>query len=83
MALDVGNLATAGIGFSAIAGLTWFFSSRRRRFVRVFVWREGLREAARGILRDPNDQRGMRIIALLQCAVAAAFGLTALWLWSR
>jgi hypothetical protein len=83
MALDAGNLSLAGLGFSAIGGLTWFFSSRRRMFVRVFGPREHLREVARGILRDPYFQRGMRIIALLQIGVGALFGLAALWLWSR
>jgi hypothetical protein len=83
MALDAGNLSLASFGFSAIAGMTWFFSSRRRLFVRVFTPREELRQVAGGILRDPNYQRGMRIIALLQFAVGALFGLAALWSWSR
>lgn len=67
--------------FSAIAGLSWFFSYRPRLFVRVFVPREELRTAVRGILRDPNFGRGMRTIALLQFGVAAVFGLVGMWLW--
>ena len=70
----------AFIGFSSIAGLTWFFSFRPRLFVRVFVPREELRGAIRGMLRDPNFGRGMRIIALLQFGVAAVFGVIGLWL---
>jgi hypothetical protein len=71
----------AFVGFSLVASLTWFFSNRPRLFVRVFVPRDELRGAVRGILRDPNFGRGMRFIALLQFAVAAVFGLVALWLW--
>ncbi len=70
----------AFIGFSSIAALTWFFSCRPRLFIRVFVPRYELRGAARGILRDPNFGRGLRVMALLQFAVATVFGLIGLWL---
>lgn len=52
----------AFVGFSSIAALTWFFSYRPRLFVRVFVPRDDLRGAIRGILRDPNFGRGMRLL---------------------
>ena len=71
----------AFVGFSLIAVLTWFFSYRPRLFVRVFVPRDELRGAVRGILREPNFGRGMRVIALLQFGVATVFGLVGLWLW--
>jgi hypothetical protein len=70
----------AFFGFSFIAALTWVFSYRPRLFIRVFVPREELREAIRGILRDPNFGRGMRFMALLQFSVAVIFGLIGLWL---
>ena len=70
----------AFLGFSFIAALTWFLSHRPRSFVRVFVPRDDLRGAIRGILRDPNFGPGMRFMALLQFSVAAIFGLIALWL---
>lgn len=73
-------MPTAFIGFSSIAALTWFFSYRPRLFIRVFVPRDDLRGAIRGILHDPNFGRGMRIMALLQFSVAAVFGVVGLWL---
>ena len=51
-------------GFLTIACLTWFFSSRPRLFVRVFVPRESLFEA-RKFLRDPDYTKGMRWMAAL------------------
>jgi hypothetical protein len=74
-------MPTAFIGFSSIAALTWFFSYRPRLFVRMFVPRDELRGAIRGILRDPNFGRGMRVIALLQFSVAAVIGIIGLCLW--
>jgi hypothetical protein len=67
------------LGFTSIAAVAWFFSSRRRLFIRVFVPRDE-RGAIRGILRDPNFCRGMRFIALLQFGVAMVFGLIGFWL---
>ena len=66
-------------GFSAIAALTYFFSSRRRLFVRVFVPPEELRSVLRGLPRDPEFKRSMRTISLLQFAFASVFGLVGLW----
>lgn len=72
-------LTWAAICFFAISGVTWFFSSRPRLFVRIFVPADELREAARGILRDPNFGHGMRTMAMLQAAVAMMVGLAACW----
>src|SRR5438105_2051551 len=72
------QLHFAAVGFSSVAGLTWFFSSRRRLFIRVFVPRDE-RDAIRRILRDPGWERGMRIIVALQTVAAAVFVALALW----
>lgn len=69
------------ICFLAVAGLTWFFSSRPRLFIRLFVPADELRRAVRGILRDSQFTQGMRVIALLQVAVATAIGVAAVWCW--
>lgn len=74
-------LALATLAFYCVASLTWYFSSRPRLFIRVFVPAGELRRAARGILRDPQFGRGMRIIAALQAAVATLIGLFAAWHW--
>jgi hypothetical protein len=70
----------AWIGFSAIALLTWFFSSRPRLFIRVFVPREEYRVAVPAILRDRGFQRDMRQMSLLQFGVGGILGLVGLWL---
>jgi hypothetical protein len=68
-------------GFTTIAGLTWFFSSRPRLFMRVFVPRDHLWSAGRQILRRDEFRRGTRLIAALQFGVACVIG--AVWLWYR
>jgi hypothetical protein len=73
-------MPVAFIGFASIAALTWFFSYRRRLFVRVFAPREELRVVMRNLARDPEFGQGMRVIALLEFAIAAMFGLVGLWL---
>jgi len=70
----------AWIGSSAIALLTWFFSSRPRLFIRVFVPRDELRDAPRVILGDPGFRCEMRQMSLLQFAVGGVFALVGLWL---
>ena len=70
----------AFVGFASVAGLTWYFSSRPRLFVRVFVPREELFRAGRHILRRAEFRRGMRVMAGLQFGVACVFGLVGLWL---
>ncbi|GIX04271.1 MAG: hypothetical protein KatS3mg114_0140 [Planctomycetaceae bacterium] len=72
-------MANAFLGFSSIAGLTWFFSSRPRLYLRVFMPREEWLAVARWAHRD-DFRRGMRQIAELQFAVACVLGLFGLWL---
>ena len=80
--MNVGEaMPLAFLCFSCIASLTWFFSSRPRLFIRVFVPADERRDAIHGILRNPHFCKGMRFIAYLQFSVASVFGLIALWLW--
>jgi hypothetical protein len=67
-------------GFASIAALTWFFSSRPRLFLRVFVPRNELFAAGRCILRGDEFRHGTRLIAGLQFVAACVFGLVGLWL---
>ena len=73
-------MLSAFIGFSSIAALNWFFSTRPRLFMRVFVPRDDLFGAGRRILRKDEFRRGVRLMAGLQFAAACVFGLLALWL---
>jgi len=75
-----GVMMVSCIGFSGVAALTRFFSSRPRLFVRVFVPHDELPKVARGILRNPHFCRGTRQMSLLQFAVAGIFGVTGLYL---
>jgi hypothetical protein len=74
------SLLVFWIGGSCIAGLTWFFSSRPRLFVRVFVPREDWREAIRFMVRDPNFGRNMKQMSLIQFVFVGLFGIVGLWL---
>ena len=71
----------AFIGFSMIAMMTWFFSSRPRLFIKTFVPKEEYRHAVRSFLRNPDFGKGMRSMACLQFAVAVLFGIVAIWSW--
>jgi hypothetical protein len=71
------------IAFASIAAGTWFFSYRRRLFLRIFATKEDLRAVMRNLPRDPQFGQSMRAMALLQFAIAAIFGLVALWLRFR
>jgi hypothetical protein len=72
----------AFLGFFSIAMLTWFFSSRTRLFIRVFVPRDQLFAAGRSILHPREEfRRGMRLISWLQFFVACGFGIAWLWQW--
>jgi hypothetical protein len=66
---------------SSIAGLTWFFSSRPRLFIRVFVPRGEWRAAIHAFVHDRRHERSMRIMALGQFGLACVFGGIAIWLW--
>ncbi len=67
--------------FFAIGCLTWFFSSRRKTFIRTFVPTDELLEASRSIPRDGSFGQGMRFIALLQMSLGVLFALIALGVW--
>ena len=69
----------AFFGFSSVAAMTWFFSSRPRLFLRVFVPRDEWLEVARWAFRD-DFRRRMQLMAGLQFGVACLFGLVGLWL---
>ena len=69
----------AFFGFASVAGMTFFFSSRPRAFIRTFVPCDEYRDVVRPMLRDPNFCRGMRRMAYLQFGVAAIIGMIALW----
>ncbi len=71
----------SAVGFFSIGCLTWFFSSRRKTFIRTFVPVEEFREASRSIPRDKSFRQGMRFIALLQMAVGVLITLIALGAW--
>lgn len=72
-------MLVAFFGFSSIAGLTWFFSSRPRLYLWVFVPRDEWHAVVRD-LRQENFRRGMRLMAGLQFGVGCVFGLVGLWL---
>jgi hypothetical protein len=72
-------MPVAFVGFSFIAALTWFFSSRPRLYVRLFVPRDERLGVARWAFRE-DFRRGMRLMAGLQFGVACVFGLVGLWL---
>jgi hypothetical protein len=72
----------AFVAFTAIAGLTWFFSTRPRLFMRIFVPRDEVFRAGRHIFRRDEFRRGMRQMAGLQFGVACAIGTISLWLRS-
>lgn len=71
----------AASGFFVIGCLSWFFSSRRKFFIRTFVPPDELRKALRSIPRDKSFGQGLRFIALLQMAVGVLFALIALGAW--
>jgi hypothetical protein len=77
----VASLPYAFCAAASLAALTWFFSTRPRLFVRVFVPPDELFSAGRHFLRDKNFRSETRWMAGLQLAVACAFGLV--WLWFR
>lgn len=71
----------AGGAFFLIGCVTWFFSSRRKAFIRTFVPADELREASRSVPRDKTYRQGMRSIALLQMAMGIVIALAAAGFW--
>lgn len=71
----------AACGFVLIGCLTWFFSTRRKAFLRTFVPADELREVSRSLPRGEEFRRGMRAMGLLQMGVGGLFALIALGAW--
>jgi hypothetical protein len=71
----------AFIGFFFVSSLTWFFSSRRKSFIRTFVPPDELRNAVRGMRDEKQFRQGMRTISLLQFGVTFAILLVTLGAW--
>lgn len=67
--------------FFFISSLTWFFSSRRRLFIRTFVPPDELRNAVRGMRDEDLFRQGMRFIAMLQFGVTFLILLVTLAAW--
>jgi hypothetical protein len=71
MNTDCLNLVVYGVACYSIPSLTWFFSTRRRLFLCVFVPRDEIKAAFRGLPRDKAAfRRAFRTMAWLQFAVA-------------
>jgi len=61
-------------GFLTVGCLCWYFSSRPRAYIRLFVPRGELMPAARRILRGGTAyEKGIRIIALIQILIGVGF----------
>lgn len=71
----------AACGFFLIGCLTWFFSSRRKAFIRTFVPADELREVSRSLARGTEFRRAMRVVGLLQMGVGGLFAIIALGAW--
>jgi hypothetical protein len=68
--------------FLLLFGATWYWSSRRKAFIRTFCPPNELRVALRSLPRDEDSfRRAFRFIALLQLAAALALVIvtTAVW----
>lgn len=63
-------LFLAALAFAGIATITWFFSTRRRLFIRVFCRRENYIDAVRGLGNDADFCSSMTRIAKLQFGLA-------------
>ena len=84
MTENTAALLFAAIGFTMVAAVTLFFSSRRRLFIRTFARPEELRDVILGMPRDnATFRRGMRSMALLQFSLAACLWIAFFisWLW--
>jgi len=81
MSNNIQTCLIGAVGFFVIGCIAWFFSSRRKTFIRTFVPRDVLREVSRSIPRDESFSRGMRGIALLQMAVGVLIALIATGVW--
>ena len=64
------NVLIIGAVAYTIPSLTWYFSTRRKLFIRVFVPKDELKVALRGLPDDVQFRRSFRTCALLQLVVA-------------
>jgi hypothetical protein len=71
----MGMKALPFLGFYFIAALTWFFSTRPRLFIRVFVPSDQFFPVARTILRNDRWCFGLRLMSGLQFLVAVILTL--------
>ena len=76
-------LLISGGSFYLIGCLTWFFSTRRKTFVRTFVPSEEQHEVYRSLLRNEEFTRNMRLLAKLQMLVGilAVFAVFVVWIF--
>jgi hypothetical protein len=72
-------LIAGAAGLFTFAGLTWFFSSRRRLFLRAFALPEESRDVDRSRIRDARFQTRLRAVARVELVVAVLFALVVLW----
>ena len=64
----------AGIGFSTIAGLTWFFSSRKMLFIKCFVpWGPSRVKAYADLPEEPLFKKVLRRFAIVEFLIALIF----------
>ena len=80
MSQNASALFLGAMGFTSVAALTLFFSSRRKLFIRTFVPADELRDAVRG-LRAPSFRSGMRLMAAIQFAVSACIWIAFVIVW--
>ena len=74
---DSGNLI-GGIGFSVIASLTWFFSSRKILFIKCFFpWGPPRVKAYADLPKEPIFKKACRRLSIAEFLIAGIFIL--LW----
>lgn len=70
---NLNNLFWAGVAFYVMSIVSWYFSSRRTQFVRVFVPANELRDDLRHGLRKRDEaqyRQAMRSVAVVQVLIA-------------
>jgi hypothetical protein len=74
--MDPNDPLSAALAFSSVAALTWFFSTRPRLFMRVFVPSDQRFAFGRQALGGQRAafRRNMRLMAGLQFAAAGVLG---------
>ena len=72
-------LIVGSVGTFALAGLTWFFSSRRLLFIRTFAPLKKIHALDGTLPQDASFRTGMRVIARVEFLVATLFAFAVLW----